>query len=252
MNKVHLLIVGMALLSACKSNHVMSSLQGETLNNDAYHAYVDSNLVRFVEPYNEEMEKAMSGVVIVADKAMVADHPESELTNCLTDMFLENMRQIGARLPESPYPQVGYINFYSLRSSFPAGDIKLRNIYEMLPFENQVVYLQITGANMLKFAEITALRGGDAVSGMRLTITPDNKVGTFEINGQAFDKNKNYWIVTSDYVANGGDNMTMFSNPLQRVESGLKIRDTFIDYMRAEHEAGRKLSGKLDGRIFYE
>lgn len=252
MSKLRLIVILALLLSACKPNLEISHAQGAIISNDNSSTELDSSLVQFIRPYSEQLAKEMGGTVIMAATTMVRNKPESELTNCLTDILLENGRQIGAKLKGSPYPDVAYINYYSLRSTFSQGAISLGKLYEMFPFENQIVFVQMSGASLWKFAEVTAQRGGDGVAGIQLVITKDGDVSSFQINGNPVDKNKYYWVVTSDYVANGGDNMRMFLNPKQRIDSGFKIRDSFIDYMRAEHKAGRSLSGKLDGRISYE
>lgn len=252
MTKLHLLLAALVVLSACKSSLTIGGSQGKLLANDSISAAADSSLLAFIRPYSEELEREMGEIIIYSDEQMGKQLPESKLTNCLSDLFLENTRQLGSQLEGSPYPDVAYINYFSLRSSFPKGALSLGKLYEMFPFENQVVYLKISGENMLKFATITAQRGGDVLAGARLVISQSGGVHSFEINGEPLDKNKDYWIVTSDYVANGGDDMTMFLQPKKRIDSGFKIRDSFIDYMKEEHQAGHSLSGKLDGRISHE
>ncbi|MFV0290447.1 MAG: 5'-nucleotidase C-terminal domain-containing protein [Mangrovibacterium sp.] len=252
MKGLHFLLVLVCALLSCTSHYQVSSMQGSVMLNEDNGVEIDSALYAFIQPYNEGMRQQMDEVIIHSAMTMERSTPESELTNSLSDMFLESTRQLGGKIVGAPYPAMAYINYYSLRASFAEGPITLGRIYEMFPFENQVVYLEISGENMWKFAEITAMRGGDAVAGFRMTITKEGKVGSLEINGQPFDMNQKYWIVTSDYVANGGDDMSMFLNPLQRIEGGFKVRDCFIDFMRAEHASGRVLSGELDGRISYE
>ncbi|MFV0522783.1 MAG: 5'-nucleotidase C-terminal domain-containing protein [Mangrovibacterium sp.] len=252
MRKALLSIIVLLAISSCKSNLVVSDFKARSLGNDQSQQTTDSSLVKFIQPYKEQLDEVMGETIIMSDAEMVRKLPESEMTNCVADMFLENCRQMGAQLDGNPYPDIAYINFFSLRANLPKGKVSLGKLYEIFPFENQIVYILVSGENMMKFAQITAHRGGDCVSGMRMTITKDGNVGAFEINGQSVDKNKYYWIVTSDYIANGGDNMTMFANPKKRIDSGFKVRDSFIDYMRSEHAAGRTLSGKLDGRISNE
>lgn len=252
MNRLRLVLAFLLLLTACKARLSVSQMQGGTMPNEPTQAAVDSAMLTFIQPYREELEREMGEVIILSAEEMRREMPESKLTNCLADMFLENMRQLGGKLDPAVYPDMAYINYHSLRTNFPAGELSLAKLYEMFPFENQVVYLQISGENMWKFAEITAKRGGDVIAGARLVIDAQGGVSELDLGGRPFDKNKTYWIVTSDYVANGGDNMTMFLNPIRRVETDFKVRDSFIDYMREEHAAGRMLSGELDGRIRHE
>ncbi|MFT6027438.1 MAG: hypothetical protein ACI8P5_001701, partial [Bacteroidia bacterium] len=57
------------------------------------------------------------------------------------------------------------------------------------------------------------------------------------------------YVVTSDYLAEGGDNMNFFKDPLERIRTGIKIRDAIIDDFRVAGLSGKTLSVKLDGRI---
>jgi hypothetical protein len=53
-------------------------------------------------------------------------------------------------------------------------------------------------------------------------------------------------------LANGGDKMTFFSNPIKIESLNHAIRDVIIEYFIEENTKGNKLSSKLDKRIYYE
>ena len=122
---------------------------------------------------------------------------------------------------------------------------------ELMPFENEMVLLEISGANLVLFAERVAERDGSGVAGVKIGIK-DQKVSSFLISGKEVDPDKSYWLVTNDYVANGGDKMTMFVDPKNYIASGETIRDLIIRYMEEKNEADQIISAKLDGRIFHE
>jgi hypothetical protein len=60
-----------------------------------------------------------------------------------------------------------------------------------------------------------------------------------------------YWIVTNDYIANGGIGMKILRNANQRIMTGAKIRDVIINYLRGLKLKGQTVSAKTDGRIYY-
>jgi 2',3'-cyclic-nucleotide 2'-phosphodiesterase (5'-nucleotidase family) len=66
------------------------------------------------------------------------------------------------------------------------------------------------------------------------------------------DKNKVYVVATNDYLAEGNDGMKQLKNATKRVNTGIKIRDMLIEYIRNESEAGRKINPKLDERVYSE
>ena len=69
------------------------------------------------------------------------------------------------------------------------------------------------------------------------------------IGGKPIDPAKSYNVVTSDYLANGGDNMNMFSGALQTESLGIKIRDAIINYISDSGKKQMVLKPATDGRI---
>jgi len=69
------------------------------------------------------------------------------------------------------------------------------------------------------------------------------------VNGQPIDTTKLYTIATSDYLAGGNDKMVQLSQNEKRVNTGLKLRNILLDYIKKETAKGNKIEAKLDGRI---
>ena len=124
-----------------------------------------------------------------------------------------------------------------------------------MPFENQVEVITLTGESTLALFNYLARVGGHPVSGLTMEMVKNDLdetiPGEILINGQPFDETQTYKVVTSDYLANGGDKMSFFQNPLNREAIGVKLRDAIMEYVIAEQEAGRTLSAQLEGRIAY-
>ena len=59
-------------------------------------------------------------------------------------------------------------------------------------------------------------------------------------------------VLTSDYLAGGGDKMNFFLDPIKTERVGIKLRDAIIKYCIQENAKGKQLTGKLDGRITFE
>ncbi len=69
------------------------------------------------------------------------------------------------------------------------------------------------------------------------------------INGKEFDINKDYMVLTSDYIASGGDDSKGFGNPISKKVLGLKIREALLQEVNDIQAEGKKINAKLDGRI---
>ena len=75
--------------------------------------------------------------------------------------------------------------------------------------------------------------------------TPTN----ITIKGKAFDINKDYWVVTSDYLANGGDSYTFFKNPKEKKVMNVLLRNVIINYCETLTRNNQTIQPILDGRI---
>lgn len=70
-----------------------------------------------------------------------------------------------------------------------------------------------------------------------------------KIFGQDWNENENYIIVTTDYLANGGDNCFFFENPVKTESTGVKLRDAIIDYCRNLTKLNKRIIPYKNGRI---
>ncbi|WP_163707876.1 5'-nucleotidase C-terminal domain-containing protein [Mangrovibacterium lignilyticum] len=193
----------------------------------------------------------MKEVVAESDVELIKKKPESLLTNYLADILLHEGQMYASRYTGRPIPTVAYLNYGGIRTDLPKGKITVGKIFELMPFENEMVLLKLKGEDLYSMAEKIAQQGGDCVAGLKLSIKA-GEIESFAINNKPVNKGIYYWLVTNDYVANGGDDMTMFLNRATIINTGIKLRDCFIEHMRNDFDAGRIISPKLDGRISYE
>ena len=135
-----------------------------------------------------------------------------------------------------------------IRVDVPKGAIKLSNIFELMPFENELVAFTLKGTDVQELINFVAASNGQPIAGIRLKIADKKPVDIF-IKGKPFDPQKTYRVLTSDYIAGGGDNALGFKNPVEKKVLGLKVRDALINYVKEIQAAGKTLNPQLDGRI---
>jgi 2',3'-cyclic-nucleotide 2'-phosphodiesterase (5'-nucleotidase family) len=120
-----------------------------------------------------------------------------------------------------------------------------------MPFENEIVLIKISGDAIQQMAERIAGRGGEGLAGMKLGIR-DLKPVTIRIGGKDVEPAASYWVITSDYIASGGDQMSMFLKPIDRINTKMMIRDLLIHELSDRYKNDGILDVKLDGRIYNE
>ncbi len=250
MRKSFIIFFSLALLISCNSQLVINSVQSENISNNPSGYLPDSSIIRLVGPYKSELDEDMSRVISITTDAMFKKKPESSLTNYLSDLLLKEGADYCRKQNLGFKPQIAYVNYGGIRSSLPEGEVTVGNIFELMPFENELVIVELAGSDLHLFADEVADRGGDGVAGITLGIK-EGKVALFEVNGKKTVENQSYFLVTNDYVASGGGGMEAFNNKKKYIKTGLKIRDLIISSMEQSYQNGVKISSQEDGRIYY-
>ena len=246
-----LLITCLLLVISCKTNYVSTSSYGQNLSVSNNELAVDSQLIQMYLPYKNILEKDINRVISISEKEMIKKRPESYLTNFLADLLLEEAKIEAETSQLEIEPTISYYNYGGIRTFLPQGEITVGKIFELMPFENELVFLQLTGNQIQKFLNQIAKKGGDSVGGARFIIS-NEKAKAITINGIKLNLDEKYWLVTNDYVAEGGDGLEVFTQRLEIIKSGKKIRDVIINHLEKKQKNGEILTAKLDGRIKYE
>ncbi len=243
-----LLITWLIFLGSCKTNLVRTGYDTQNLKVSSEGTPIDSTLVKLYLPYKTILEKDMNRVISYSEVEMIKDKPESFLTNFLGDLLLEESKKVCNEKGLDISPSVSFFNYGGIRTFMPQGEITVGKIFELMPFENELVLVELQGDKMQEFLNYIASKGGDAIGGARLKISGD-KATDVSIGGEKIDMSKTYWLATNDYVAGGGDGLDVLQQRLNFVNTGEKIRDVIISYMENKQEKKENLTAKLDGRI---
>jgi 2',3'-cyclic-nucleotide 2'-phosphodiesterase (5'-nucleotidase family) len=211
---------------------------------------VDSASIRIIRPYKAKHDAIMNEVLNVSDQPMEKGQPEGVLGDFVCDLSLIQTRAV-YKSADNKTVDFCFMNNGGLRSTLPKGDILLGKVFELMPFENQFVVVDLDGPSTKKIIDFIAEKGGVPVSGIKMGIR-DKKAINPMIGNQPFDINRRYKIVTSDYLANGGDNLSFMAESKTKVTLDLKIRDAIINYLKDEKKKGNRLIVKKDGRIYNE
>tara|TARA_B100000886_G_scaffold131172_1_gene88422 strand:- start:1827 stop:2504 length:678 start_codon:yes stop_codon:yes gene_type:complete len=169
---------------------------------------VDSNIYYTILPYKTELDAQMNAVICHSTVEMSKKKPESLLGNWTSDVCLEM-----AQYKYEDDIDLSFFNTGGLRSPIPQGDITKRDLYKLMPFENELVVLKLNKTEMLELKAYYNLTDGQPVA------FADN----FTLNDSLF------LVLTTDYLANGGDKMKFFKDKIQH-KVGIKMRDALINY----------------------
>lgn len=212
------LIVGAGLV-ACSSVNVITVDADQIPITEEYSS---SNLLdSIIAPYKSEMDAAMDSIIAYAPKDFTKGRPGGALNNWSADAVLNH--QLKGSNKEGPI--FSLLNVGGLRNPLSEGAITIGDIYKLMPFDNEVVWVEMPLSTLLDLEQYLIKSGGEPIGGANL------ENGKFKLQG--VNRNtKSYWIITSDYLMNGGDKMTFFEKRLNEEYAGVLLRDLFLDVAR--------------------
>lgn len=147
------------------------------------------------------------------------------------------------------------------KNAISEGDLTLRDIFELLPFENSLVAFDLTGAQVLDLLRVV-INNRDAQSGARIKyrVNADKRLELESVKllvdgvEKEIDPAAVYTIISIDYLLNvtGGDYAAVLKKATNTRPLGLTIRDAITDYVKSETAAGREIKSTLDGRFVFD
>jgi 2',3'-cyclic-nucleotide 2'-phosphodiesterase (5'-nucleotidase family) len=196
-----------------------------------YRAKLDA---RFKEVIGE------SRVFLDAERERIR-YEETNLGNFVADLVREYS---GAR--------IALINGGSLRASIDAGPITLEDVYKTMPYANEIVIIELNGAQLRQALTRSVMGtrededgGFLQVSGIRFEVRA-KAVAAVAVgeDKEPLNPDQIYRVALPEFLASGGDGYDMFvGKPAQY--TGLPLRELIADTIRSK----KMIESRVDGRI---
>lgn len=209
----------------------------------------DSRVDGIIRTYKNELEAKLSEVVgeavavLDGERANVRTR-ETNLGNLVADI----MRSAGSS-------DIALTNGGGLRASIDAGPITVGDIFNVLPFDNTLVVLEASGADIQAALERSVSEYPDQlgaflhVSGLSFEFdpakAPGERVVSVSVDNKPLDENKTYTVATNDFIAAGGDGYDMFKGARVIFASGEMLRDVFARYVTQLGKASPEIEGRI-------
>ncbi|WP_294288144.1 5'-nucleotidase C-terminal domain-containing protein [uncultured Chryseobacterium sp.] len=238
-NKFLLLGIALAALSGCKTASQASSMhlgkveirKNISINNELKN---DEEFVKTIEPYKQKLDKEMSQKISYTNVDLTKQGDNSNLGNLLADYTFDGANEWAKKNLQRNI-DAALINIGGIRTTIGKGDILLKSVFEVMPFENEVIIVKMKGTDLQGLFNYYAERQvNNPVSHLYIE-TNNGQLTKTLIDGKTVNPDQDYYIATSDYLALGGDNMKFFSKG-EMIPTGLKLRDLFIDYFKKNPE----------------
>jgi 2',3'-cyclic-nucleotide 2'-phosphodiesterase (5'-nucleotidase family) len=247
MNVRNALIISFIVLTAVSCSHktwvITHATSAKIAVDSTANSFADKNYQTYLQPFKQKVDSQMDVVIGQVAVTMTGHAPESLLSNFSADVYLEAASAFAGQPVD-----ISVVNLGGLRTMVPAGNITIRKVFELMPFENELVMLWLKGDKLGELLQYFASMGGQGVSGLHMEIENKRAIN-ITVGGKPLDPEKLYSIATNDYLAGGNDNMFQLSQYEKRVNTGIRVRDMLLNYIKNETKKGNIIRSKLDGRI---
>lgn len=207
--------------TACKSPQ-LSQVEATYLEVNA-HSGIDSNLYYFLQSYKSELDTQMNQIISSTPEDLTRAQPSSNLGNMMTDIIYDYY------LEQNQAVDFVVLNFGGIRvPSIAKGNLSIRDAYQLMPFDNEIVQMKISGHKVLQFVEHIIQLGGWPVSNMDIVIDSNKNIQQIVIQNKLLQLDQEYTVATNDYIANGGDKCDFLIEE-KKIPSGKLLRDAIIE-----------------------
>jgi 5'-nucleotidase len=195
---------------------------------------------------------AEAKVDLVGERAIVRKR-ESNLGNLIADGMVWKTRGAGV--------QIALQNGGGIRASIPKGPITVGKVYEVLPFGNTLVVMDLKGKEILAALENGVSQWEQTagrflqVAGLRyafdLARPAGSRVVRVEVRTERgfvpLDLEATYRVVVNSFIANGGDGFTVLKEAQgYRVDTGFSDAESFMDYLKELKVVEAQVEGRIE------
>lgn len=202
----------------------------------------DSSIANFVSQqqalYEADFQEVVGEARIFLVRSSIGEAP---LNNLLCDVLCERTSA-----------DFSFMNFGGIRADIKSGPVTREDVFKVLPFGNEIVSFQASGAFIREIVERKLSGGGRGLSvgGAKVAFNkelPDGeRVLSIEVGGMPLDPEKTYRIATTDYLLEGNSGLTMLKDiPRPQVDfHGTLLRDAVIEHFIQNSPVDVKLNGR--------
>ena len=222
-----------AVVSCSEKKYTVTRVEGREIGINNQYSEV-ANIENFIKPYREKIDADLNLVLAHAPETIdKSGEWQTPMGNFLADITFDKSDKI-LQIRQKKSLDICLLNHGGIRTIIAKGDVTARNAFEIMPFENSAIVIGLKGEQVLEMITyIISEKKPHPLKGLTFTIDKNNQPKNILIKGNPLDSNKVYYVATSDYLSNGGDNMLFFKKGVEKIELDYKLRHIIIDYFKA-------------------
>lgn len=225
----------------------------------------DKATLAIVKKYKERVDAVLNESIGEAEMDLDGENVRKRETN-LGNFIADIMRR-------ASMADVTLINGGGIRTSIKKGEVRVKDVYSVLPFDNYIVAIKLTGKQIREALEhgVSAVEDEEGrfpqVSGLTFKYSPSEKRGSrikeISVAGRPIDLDREYIVATNDFLAVGGDGYKAFGEAIKSSrdfsviggmmkggkviysDSGRWLRDVVVEYIKEK----KRIAPAIEDRI---
>ena len=195
----------------------------------------DSSIVKYYQPFKKNLEESLMNTPISYSPETYKKN-DGELNSTLSNMFADATYEMSNPVFNKMSDKnidIVLLNNGGIRSIISKGNVSEKTAFELMPFENSIVVLELSGFSIIKMIDyLRKVKLQHPISGLQITLNNDYSVNEVKINGVSIENEKKYYVATTDYLLEGGDKMYFLAETTKTTDINYKMRDILIDYFK--------------------
>jgi 2',3'-cyclic-nucleotide 2'-phosphodiesterase (5'-nucleotidase family) len=212
----------------------------------------DPELAKVIAPFAAGIQASFGRVIGYAPVELAKGWPQG--LSPLGSLVAEVMRREAARTVGGEV-RCAFTNSGSIRRNIPAGPVPIEIIFEALPFENELVVAEYTGAEVVAIVEEGILhKGGEPSSGVQVSVSGAAGHPVASItwsDGTPIDPKGLYRVATTDYLLANGDSTPTLKRGRHVVLTSKAVRQMVIDDFERLNRAGKPIRAPQGDRYLF-
>lgn len=233
MNRLILFGLMLGMLYSCKEKPLsLSGIEGRQLAvSDSIQP--DAAIQEYIKPFKENIDRQMDSVLAYAPKTLSKGDSEynTAIGNMMADAVMEFTNPVFKQRTGKEIDAV-LLNHGGIRSILREGPVTMRAAFEIMPFENSVVVVEISSEKAKEMFDYLKLGKAHPISGMQITLNKNGSLQSATLGNENVTPGNTYFIATNDYLQQGGDGMDFLADPVSLEVLDYKIRNVLIDYFK--------------------
>ena len=218
------------ILLSCNNGHNYNNFNNQLIDSSVKS---DSAVVKLYLPFKKKLEESLMNKPLAYSKKTYKKN-DGELNSTLSNFFADvtyEMTNDRFKKLKGEKIDVVLLNNGGIRSIISKGAISQKTAFELMPFENSIVVVKLSGQSINSMVEyLRKVKLQHPLKGLNIVLNNDYSLNSAKIDGNEIINDKFYNVATTDYLLNGGDKMNFFAEGIEIIETGYKMRDILVDY----------------------